>query len=58
MTRNVTDLLATLRDRHGVEWDTAAAIGFERSRLHNVSLTQALTYLVAELERARSESGQ
>jgi len=58
MTRNVTDLLATLRDRHGVDWDTAAAIGHERSRLHNVSLTQALTHLVAELERARRDSSR
>ena len=53
MTRNVTELLAPLHDRHGIDLDTAAAIGSERSRLHNVSLTQALTHLVAELERAR-----
>jgi len=61
MTANVTELLAALRERHGLDWGTAAAIGFERSLQRNVSLTQALTHLVAELERAakaRAENGQ
>jgi len=51
MTESVTALLATLRDRHGLDWDTAATIAFQRSLQQNVSLTQALTDLVAELER-------
>jgi len=51
---NVTEALAALRERHGLDWDTAAAIAFERSRQHNVSLAQALTDFVAELDAKNS----
>jgi hypothetical protein len=46
----VKQLLAALHERHGLDRNTVAAMAFERSRQQNVSLTQALTDLVAELD--------
>jgi hypothetical protein len=45
----VKHALAALRDRHGLDRDTVAAMAFERSRQHKVALTHAFTDLVAEL---------
>jgi len=65
MTRPTPDVkraLAALRDRHGLDRETVAAMAFERSRQQNVSLPQALTDLVADLDatkhrrRARSSA--
>ena len=53
---DVQQLFAALQERHGLDWNSVAAIAFERSRQRNISLTQALNDLVAELdagERAR-----
>jgi len=52
MRGNMTELLAALRERHGVDWPTAAAIAFQRSVQQNVSLPQALSDLVAEMDAA------
>ena len=38
---NVKELLAVLRERHGLDHDTVAAMAFERSRQQKVTLTQA-----------------
>ena len=46
------ELFAALQERHGLDWDTVAAMAFERSRQHNVSLPQALNDLLAELDTA------
>jgi malonyl CoA-acyl carrier protein transacylase len=47
----VKELLAVLRERHGLDRDTVAAMAFERSRQQKVSLIQAVTDLVAELDQ-------
>ena len=42
--------LASLPDRHGLDRGTVAAMVFERRRQPNVSLAQALSDLVADLD--------
>jgi hypothetical protein len=51
MAINVNDLLALLRELHGLDRETIAAMAFERSRQHNVTLIQAFADVVAELDR-------
>ena len=58
MMGKMTELLAELRERHGVDWDTAAAIAFQRSVQQNVSLTRALADLVAELNQQQHVNRQ
>jgi len=53
---NVKELLAVLRERHGLDRDTVAAMAFERSRQRKVTLTQAFTDLVVELERVAAST--
>jgi hypothetical protein len=53
---NVKELLAILRERHGLDRDTAAAMAFERSRQQKVTLPQAFTDLVAELDRVAAST--
>jgi hypothetical protein len=52
----VKQLLAALHERHGLDRNTVAAMVFERSRQHNVSLTQAFADLVAELDQAANSN--
>jgi hypothetical protein len=52
----VKELLAVLRERHGLDRDTVAAMAFERSRQQKVTLTQAFTDLVAELDRVAAST--
>jgi hypothetical protein len=53
---NVKQLLAALHERHGLDRDTVAAMAFERSRQQKVTLTQAFTHLVAELDRVAAST--
>jgi hypothetical protein len=43
-------MLAVVHERHGLDRETVAAMTFERKRQQNVSMTQAFTDLVAELD--------
>ena len=53
---NVKELLAVLRERHGLDHDTVAAMALERSRQQKVTLTQAFADLVAELDRVAAST--
>jgi len=55
---NVKQFLAVLHKRHGLDRNTVAAMVFERSRQHNVPLTQAINDLVAELDQHARGSGE
>ena len=54
--RDVKQLLAALQERHGLDWDTVAAMAFERSRQQNISLTQALDDLVVEMDQQAGDA--
>jgi hypothetical protein len=47
---DVKHMLAVVHERHGLDRETVAAMTFERKRQQNVSMTQAFTDLVAELD--------
>ena len=49
---DVKHVWTALRERHGLDRDTVAAMAFELSRQRNISLTQALNDLIVELDQA------
>jgi hypothetical protein len=49
MAIDVNHLLAALRELHGLDRETIAAMAVERSRQHNVTLIQALADVFAEV---------
>lgn len=53
---NAKELLAALRERHGVDRATVAAMVFERSRWQQVSPAKAFTDLAAELDHLASSA--
>ena len=53
---NVKEILAALQERHGLHQDTVAAMALERARQHQISLTKALSDLVAELDHQAGEA--
>ena len=54
---NVTHLLSALHERYGLDREVLAAMAFERSRQHNVTLIQGFADLVAELDQVLAQDG-